>query len=133
MRRFLTILLACVSVMCVSGCLKNRELGDWDPIKLSTGELIFGADGGQEDVYSLNRPPFVHHILDKTLGQIYYADFLNQERYNCSAPGISVSIKGDKITVRVEPSDEKRVWGISLWSGDASGAITVYQNKTSKD
>ena len=124
MKRYIC-LLAAVTVL-VSGCFENRQLGDWDPMELSTEELIFGSNGGQEDVYCFNRKPFVHNIWDKNLDQYYFADLLNQKPYNCSAPGISVSIIDDKITVKVEPSNEKREWGIRLWSGDSTVMYCSY-------
>lgn len=124
MKRFI-YLLAAVTVL-VSGCFENRQLGGWDPMELSTEELIFGSNGGQEDVYCFNRPPMIHDIWNKILGQYYYADLLNQKPYNCSAPGISVSIIDDKITVKVEPSNEKREWGIRLWSGDSTVMYCSY-------
>lgn len=48
--------------------------------------------------------------------------------YQLSAPGISVSIDKDKISVTVEPTEEENKWGVGLWSGDTFSGIAVYQN-----
>lgn len=125
-------LLATILVL-LSGCIEDHKLGWMPPIELSTKELIFGPDGGEEDVYCFNYQPHVDHIWDKVLDKHYYPDKESEVYLNCSAPGISVSIKDDKITVTVEPSNERRVWGVGIACLDTFSGISVYQNATPQE
>lgn len=107
-------------------------VGDWAPIKMSSDSIVFGRDGGLVSVKCKNYPTWwLNDIQLEGKDKFWHADpGENNEYLTATAPGITATIiNGNRVEIKVAPSNKASVWLVHLESGDAFATYKVIKNK----
>lgn len=124
MRKLAIIILSVAAILVASCAVKD---GDWDPIKLSKSEIKFGNDGGSATVEAKNYTGWWINDIRLAGTEICYYPAPDENKA-VAGEGISATVRENKVTITVEPSQEKREWIVDMEAGDAFTSIRVRQN-----
>ena len=102
--------------------------GNWPAIKLSMGEIAFGAEGGSVTVTCENYSKWwLNDVQIFGTEKHFHADpGPNNEYLTLDAPGFSARIiDGNKVKITISPSEAKGDWLLHLEAGDAFTQIRI--------